>query len=126
MTKTAIVVENAPAAGPYSAAIRVGDLLYSSGQLPLDPETGEVVEGCAACQTKQVLKNVGAVLDAAGATFQDVVKTTVFITDMANFAKMNEVYASFFSEPFPARSAIAVVALPKGVLVEIEFVALLS
>ena len=122
--KTAIVANNAPAAlGPYSAAVRVGDFVYCSGQTPIVPETGELAEGCVACQTKQVLKNVSAVLEAAGLTFDNVVKTTVFLTDMADFAKMNEVYAEYFAEPFPARSTVAVAALPKAASVEIEVIA---
>ena len=122
--KTAIFADKAPAAlGPYSAAISVGPFVYCSGQTPIVPETGELVEGCAGCQTKQVLKNVSAVLEAAGLTLADVVKTTVFLTDMANFGKMNEVYAEFFSEPYPARSTVAVAGLPKDAMVEIEVVA---
>jgi len=125
--KTAIVAEKAPAAlGPYSAAIRTGDLLYCSGQTPIVPETGELVEGCVACQTRQVLTNVSAVLEAAGLALDAVVKTTVFLTDMADFAKMNEVYAEFFAEPFPARSTVAVAGLPKGASVEIEVIAVVA
>jgi 2-iminobutanoate/2-iminopropanoate deaminase len=125
--KTAIVAEKAPAAlGPYSAAVRVGDFVYCSGQTPIVPETGELVEGCVACQTTQVLKNISAVLEAAGLTFDNVVKTTVFLTDMADFAKMNEVYAEYFTQPFPARSTVAVAALPKAASVEIEVVAVVS
>lgn len=123
-TKEAIVADNAPAAlGPYSTAISVGPFVYCSGQLPTDPATGEFVEGCAGCQTKQVLKNVAAVLEAAGLTLGDVVKSTVFLTDMDNFQKMNDVYAEFFAAPFPARSTIGVAALPKDALVEIEVIA---
>ena len=122
--KTVIVAEKAPAAlGPYSAAISVGPFVYCSGQTPIVPETGELVEGCAGCQTKQVLRNVTAVLEAAGLTLADVVKTTVFLTDMANFTKMNTAYAEFFAEPFPARSTVAVAGLPKEALVEIEVIA---
>jgi 2-iminobutanoate/2-iminopropanoate deaminase len=122
--KTAIVAPNAPAAlGPYSAAISVGPFVYCSGQTPIVPETGELVAGCAGCQTRQVLTNVSAVLEAAGLTLGDVVKTTVFLTDMADFGKMNDVYAEFFAEPFPARSTVAVAALPKAASVEIEVVA---
>jgi 2-iminobutanoate/2-iminopropanoate deaminase len=122
--KSVIVAEKAPAAlGPYSAAISVGPFVYCSGQTPIDPATGELVEGCAGCQTKQALKNISAVLEAAGLTLADVVKTTVFLTDMANFAKMNGVYAEFFAEPFPARSTVAVAGLPKDALVEIEVIA---
>jgi len=124
MTKTAIVAEKAPAAlGPYSAAISVGEFVYCSGQTPLDPATGELVEGGCGSQTKQVLKNVSAVLEAAGLTLAHVVKTTVFLTDMGNFQEMNGVYAEFFAEPFPARSTVAVRALPKDAMVEIEVVA---
>ena len=122
--KTAIVADKAPAAlGPYSAAISVGPFVYCSGQTPIVPSTGELVEGGVDIQTKQVLTNVSAVLEAAGLTLADVVKTTVFLTDMANFGKMNDVYAEFFSEPFPARSTVAVAGLPKAALVEIEVVA---
>jgi 2-iminobutanoate/2-iminopropanoate deaminase len=122
--KQAIVAEKAPAAlGPYSAAIRVGDFVYCSGQTPIDPATGELVEGGIDAQTTQVLTNVSAVLEAAGLTLDDVVKTTVFLTDMADFPKMNAVYAEFFAEPFPARSTVAVAGLPKAASVEIEVIA---
>ena len=122
--KTAIVAEKAPAAlGPYSAAISVGPFVYCSGQTPIVPETGELREGCAGCQTDQCLKNITAVLEAAGLTLADVVKTTVFLTDMDNFGKMNTKYAEYFAEPFPARSTVAVRALPKDALVEIEVIA---
>ena len=122
--KQAIVAEKAPKAlGPYSAAIRVGTFTYCSGQTPIVPETGELVEGCVACQTKQVLANLSAVLEADGLTLADVVKTTVFLVDMADFGKMNEVYAEYFSEPFPARSTVAVAGLPKDARVEIEAIA---
>lgn len=122
--KTVITTENAPAAiGPYSQAVKVGDFLYASGQLGIDPSTGEIVEGCAGCQTRQVLKNVSAVLEAAGMTTANVVKCTVFLADMADFPKMNPVYEEFFSAPFPARSTFQVAALPLGAKVEIEIVA---
>lgn len=122
--KTAIVPESAaPAIGPYSAAVSVGEFVFASGQIPVDPATGEIVAGCAACQTTQVLANASAVLDAAGLTFANVVKTTVFLVDLADFEKMNGVYAQHFSEPYPARSTVQVAALPKGARVEIEFVA---
>jgi 2-iminobutanoate/2-iminopropanoate deaminase len=122
--KTAMVAEKAPAAlGPYSAAISVGPFVYASGQTPIDPATGDLVPGCAACQTDQCLKNVSAVLEAAGLSLADVVKTTVFLIDMDDFGKMNGKYAEYFSEPFPARSTVAVAALPKGARVEIEVVA---
>lgn len=115
---------NAPAAiGPYSQAIEVGGFVFASGQLPVDPATGEVVEGGIKEQANQSLTNVKAVLEAAGLGLQNVVKTTVFLSDMGNFAAMNEVYAQFFAEPYPARSAVAVKTLPKNVLVEVEVIA---
>jgi 2-iminobutanoate/2-iminopropanoate deaminase len=121
---TAVVAENAPAAiGPYSTAISVGPFVYASGQIPVDPATGDIVPGCVACQTRQVFANISAVMEAAGLTLADIVKTTVFLVDMADFAKMNDVYAESLAEPFPARSTVAVAALPKGARVEIEVVA---
>ena len=120
MDKHLIASENAPAAlGPYSAGIRTGNLAFLSGQLGLDPATGELAEGVVA-QAEQALKNVEALLIAAGATFDNVVKTTVVLADIADFNAVNEVYGSRFSEPYPARSAVQVGALPKGALVEIE------
>ena len=114
----------APAAiGPYSQAIEVNGFVYASGQLPIDPVTGTFPEGGVKEQTKQSLLNVKAILEEAGLGLQNVVKTTVFLADMSDFMAMNEVYSQFFSEPFPARSAIAVKALPKGAKVEIEVVA---
>ena len=122
--KTAIVAEKAPAAlGPYSAAINVGPFVYCSGQTPIDPATGQLVPGTVADQTRQALTNVSAVLEAAGLTLDNVVKTTVFLVDMADFGQMNEVYAEFFNEPFPARSTVAVAGLPVCASVEIEVVA---
>jgi 2-iminobutanoate/2-iminopropanoate deaminase len=122
--KQAILAEKAPKAlGPYSAAIRVGTFTYCSGQTPIVPQTGELVEGCVGCQTRQALANLSAVLEADGLTLDDVVKTTVFLTDMADFGKMNEVYAEHFSAPFPARSTVAVAGLPKDSRVEIEAIA---
>ena len=119
--KTAIIAEKAPAAlGPYSAAISVGDFVYCSGQTPA---TGELVPGTVADQARQALTNVSAVLEAAELSLDDVVKTTVFLVDMADFGEMNEVYAEFFSQPFPARSTVAVAGLPKCASVEIEVVA---
>ena len=116
--------DKAPAAiGPYSQAIEVNGMVFASGQIPLDPATGEVVAGGIKEQTRQALTTASHVMQAAGLTLSDVVKTTVFMADMADFAAMNEVYATFFSEPFPARSAGAVLALPKGVLVEVECIA---
>ena len=120
----AISTTKAPAAiGPYSQGIKVGDLVYTSGQIPIDPVTGNFVEGGIKEQTRQSLTNVQAILKEAGLTMGNVVKTTVFMADMNDFADMNTVYAEFFAEPYPARSAVAVKTLPKGALVEIEVVA---
>lgn len=120
-TKTVISSPDAPAAvGPYSQGISAGPWLFTAGQIPLDPATGELVEGDAEVQTKRVLENLKALLAARGFDFSNVVKTTVFLTDLADFAKMNAVYATYFKEPFPARSTIQVAALPKGARVEIE------
>lgn len=121
--KKVISTTAAPGAiGPYSQAIDTGSMVYASGQIPLNPETGEIPEGITA-QTRQSLANVKAILAAAGLTVDNVVKTTVFLADMNDFGAMNEVYAATFSEPFPARSAVAVKTLPKNVLVEIEVIA---
>ena len=123
MMKT-ISTKKAPAAiGPYSQAIQVGNLVYISGQIPIDPTTGTFVEGGIKEQTRQSLTNVKAILEEAGLSMSNVVKTTVFMADMGDFADMNSVYAEFFTEPYPARSAVAVKTLPKGALVEIEVVA---
>ena len=111
------------AIGPYSQAIQVGTLVYTSGQIPIDPATGSFVEGGIKEQTRQSLANVKAILEEAGLTMGNVVKTTVFMADMNDFADMNAVYAEFFAEPYPTRSAVAVKTLPKGALVEIEVVA---
>ena len=122
--KTVISTTNAPAAiGPYSQAIRVGNLIFTSGQIPIDPATGSFVEGGIKEQTRQSLLNVKAVLNEAGTTMDHVIKTTVFMADMNDFADMNSVYAEFFNAPYPARSAVAVKTLPKGALVEIEVIA---
>ncbi|MBQ4446555.1 MAG: RidA family protein [Prevotella sp.] len=119
----AISTEKAPAAiGPYSQAIEANGFVYASGQLPIDPATGEFPEGIKA-QTRQSLTNAKAILEAAGLSMKNVVKTTVLLSDIADFGAMNEVYAEFFSEPFPARSAFAVKSVPKGALVEIECIA---
>ena len=124
MTRQAISTANAPAAvGPYSQAIAAGDLVFCAGQIPLEPATGELLLGTIGEQTERVLRNLGAVLDAAGVGFADVVKTTVFLVDMDDFGAMNEVYAGFFPDPPPARSTVAVAALPRGVRVEIEAIA---
>ena len=119
----AIKTEKAPAAiGPYSQAIEVGGLVFASGQLPIDPNTGTFPEGIKA-QTRQALTNAQEILKAAGTDMKHVVKTTVLLADIADFAAMNEVYAEFFTEPYPARSAFAVKSVPKGALVEIECIA---
>lgn len=119
-----IVTSAAPAAiGPYSQAIEVNGFVYASGQLPIDPATGAFPEGGVQEQTRQSLLNVQAILAEAGLTLANVVKTTVFLADMGDFAAMNEIYSQFFSQPFPARSAVAVKALPKGALVEVEVIA---
>lgn len=121
--KKVIATTAAPGAiGPYSQAIDTGSFVYASGQIPIIPETGAIPEGITA-QTEQSLKNVKAILAEAGLTMANVVKTTVFLSDMANFGPMNEVYAQAFEAPYPARSAVAVRELPKGVLVEIEVIA---
>jgi putative endoribonuclease L-PSP len=120
----AIHTDKAPKAiGPYSQAIEAGGLVFVSGQLPVNPTTGEFAEGGIKEQTRQSLTNAQQVLQAAGTDFSRVVKTTVFLSDMDNFGAMNEVYAEFFSQPFPARSAFAVRTLPKRALVEIECIA---
>lgn len=119
-----IATSAAPAAiGPYSQAIEANGFIYTSGQLPIDPSTGVFAEGGVRGQTQQSLKNVQEILREAGTDLDNVVKTTVFLSDMNDFAAMNEVYAKFFKAPFPARSAIAVKTLPKNALVEIECVA---
>ena len=120
----AISTTNAPAAiGPYSQAIKVGELVFVSGQLPIDPATGAFAEGGIKELTRQSLTNMKAILEEAGTSMANVVKTTVFLADMNDFAAMSEVYAEFFAAPFPARSAVAVKTLPKGALVEIECIA---
>ena len=119
--KQVIHTDSAPAAiGPYSQAIQIGDLLFVSGQVPIDPSTGAIVEGDIKAQAQQSLNNLKAILNAAGTNMGAVVKTTVFLADMNDFAAMNEVYAQFFQEPFPARSAVQVARLPKDAKVEIE------
>ena len=119
-----ISTDQAPAAiGPYSQAIQAGNLLFCSGQIPLDPVSGEIVAGDIRRQTEQVLENISAVLSAAGAGFNDVVKATVFLVEMSDFSAMNEVYGRYFSNHKPARSTVAVKQLPRGVLVEIEVIA---
>jgi len=127
MQREQITTAKAPAAiGPYSQAIRAGSLIFASGQIPLDPVTGEIVSGDIQEQTRRVLDNLRAVLEAAGSSLAQVVKTTVFLADLADFAQMNDVYASFFSTSVPARSTVQVAALPRGALVEIECIAVVG
>jgi 2-iminobutanoate/2-iminopropanoate deaminase len=122
--KRVVTSDRAPkAVGPYSQAVAFGDLLFCAGQIPLDPATGEIVGADVAAQTERVIENIQAVLAANSMTLGDVVKTTVFLTTMDDFAAMNAVYARHFSDPFPARSTVAVVALPRGAKVEIEVTA---
>jgi len=122
--RKAILTDKAPKPiGPYSQAVRYGNLVFSSGQIPIDPATGELVAGDIVKETEQVFANLAAVLAAAGTELGRAVKTTVFLTDMSLFGKVNEVYARHFREPFPARSTVQVAGLPKGVSIEIEVVA---
>lgn len=122
--KQVIATAEAPAAvGPYSQAVAVDGFLFCAGQIPLDPRTNEIVSEDITEQTIRVCENISAVLSAQGMTFTNVVKSTVFLTDLANFAAMNEVYAKFFTAPFPARSTIQVAGLPRGAKVEIEVIA---
>jgi len=124
MTRQAISTSNAPAAvGPYSQAIVAGDLVFCAGQGAIDAATGDLLQGTVEEETERTLRNLGAVLDAAGVGFADVVKTTVFLADMDDFAAMNGVYTTFFPDPPPARTTVAVKALPKGFKVEIEAIA---
>lgn len=125
--KVRVQTDNAPAAiGPYSQAIKAGGFVFASGQIPIDPKTGEFVAGGISEQTAQVLKNLTAVLEAAGSSLARVVKTTVFLADMKEFAAMNEVYGKFFTGETPARATVAAAGLPRDARVEIEAVALLS
>ena len=123
----AIKTQDAPAAiGPYSQAIRSGNTIYVSGQIPIDPATGEFAGADIAMQTRQSLTNIKNILAASGAKMSDVVKTTVLLSDIGNFTAMNEVYAEFFTEPYPARAAFQAAAIPKGALVEIEAIAVVE
>lgn len=127
MSKMTITTAGAPAAiGPYSQAVRAGNLIFVSGQIPLDPLTGQMVGGEIGAQTEQVLKNLSAILEAAGLNLAKVVKTTVYLRDMAEFGKMNEVYAKFFAAPAPARATVQVARLPRDAAVEIDAVASLE
>ena len=123
MPRKSFTAAGATAVGPYSHAVEAGDLVYLSGQTPLDSATGKLAEGDIAAQTEQCFKNLFAVLAAAGLSEADVVKANVFLTDMSNFAAMNQVYATKFSAPYPARSTVAVAGLPLGAQVEIELIA---
>lgn len=124
MERKAILTDKAPKPiGPYSQAVQYGNLVFTSGQIPIDPATGELVTGDIVKETEQVFKNLAAVLAAAGTSLERAVKTTAFLTDMGLFGRVNEVYARHFKEPFPARSTVQVAALPKGVSIEIEVVA---
>jgi 2-iminobutanoate/2-iminopropanoate deaminase len=123
MPKKAVSSPKGKAIGPYSMAIEAGDLLFVSGQIPLDAATGKLVEGDVSAQARQSLENLKAVLEAAGLGFDQVVKTTIFLTSMTDFAAVNEVYKSYLREPYPARSTVAVAALPMGAKVEIEMIA---
>jgi 2-iminobutanoate/2-iminopropanoate deaminase len=124
--KKLVQTENAPQAiGPYSQAIGVGNLVFCSGQIPLDPKTGKLVEGDVRVQAHQVLKNLGAVLEAAGCSYKDVVKTTIYLQDLGQFQVVNEIYAGYFMPPFPARATVQVAKLPLGCDVEIDAIAVL-
>jgi 2-iminobutanoate/2-iminopropanoate deaminase len=122
--KKIISTSDAPAAlGPYSQAVRVGSTIYCAGQIPLDPKTGEIVSGGIDVQTRRVMDNITAVLKAEGLTVADIVKTTIFLMDLGDFQKMNEIYGSYFTQAPPARSTVQVAGLPKGARVEIEVIA---
>jgi 2-iminobutanoate/2-iminopropanoate deaminase len=125
MTKQAISSSHAPKAiGPYSSALRAGQLLFISGQVPIDPATGAMVTGDIAAQTRRVLENIGALLTAGGLTYADLVRTTVFLADMNDFAAMNEVYRTYFTEPYPARSPVEAARLPRDARIEIDAIAM--
>ena len=124
MRKQIIHTSDAPQAlGPYSQAVRVGDFVFLSGQIPIDPASGKVVEGDIEAQTRRVMENLAAVLRASGASFAEVVKTTIFLADLGHFTKMNEIYGSYFTSEPPARATVQVGALPRGVLIEIDMIA---
>ena len=124
MAVEVISTTNAPGAvGPYSQAIKAGDFLFASGQVPLVPETGKIVAGGVTAQAEQSMKNVGAILEAAGLSYDDVVKTTVYLANTSFFGAVNEVYAKYFNKTLPARSCVEVAELPKGALVEVEVIA---
>jgi 2-iminobutanoate/2-iminopropanoate deaminase len=122
--KDEVKTKDAPAAiGPYAQAVRAGQLLFLSGQIPLDPATGQLVGGDIVAQTERVMKNLGAVLEAAGCTFANVVRTTIYLVDLADFARVNEAYGRYLEPPYPARATVQVAALPRGAHVEIDAVA---
>jgi 2-iminobutanoate/2-iminopropanoate deaminase len=124
MRKEIISTEEAPTAiGPYSQAVRVGSLVFLSGQIPLDPKTGELAKGDVAEQTRRIMENLGAVLRAAGVGFSEVVRSTIYLTNLADFGKVNDVYGSYFPSEPPARATIGVASLPRGASVEIEMIA---
>jgi 2-iminobutanoate/2-iminopropanoate deaminase len=123
--KRALSSPTAPkAVGPYASALRAGQLLFVSGQIPLDPQTGAIVDGDIAAQARQVLRNIGALLEADGLTYESVVRTTVFLADLNDFAAMNDVYREFFAEPYPARSTIQAARLPRDARIEIDAIAM--
>lgn len=123
MSRTIIATDQAPKAiGPYSQAVQVGNTLYTSGQIPLDPATGEMISGDITAQARRVFENLRAVIEAAGASFDDVARVGIYLTDLGNFAAVNAVMAEYFREPYPARSTIGVASLPRGAQVEVDLV----
>ncbi|MCQ4164747.1 RidA family protein [Tahibacter harae] len=123
MSRTIIATDNAPKAiGPYSQAVQVGNTIYTSGQIPLDPSTGEMIGGDITAQARRVFENLRAVIEAAGASFDDVARVGIYLTDLGNFAAVNAVMAEYFREPYPARSTIGVASLPRGAQVEVDLV----
>lgn len=127
MVKEEVRTDSAPKAiGPYSQAVRIGRYVFLSGQIPIEPVSGEFTGGAVEAQTRQALKNLKAVADASGASMKDIVKTTVYLTDLSTFSEMNTVYAEFFTEPYPARATVGVAALPRGASVEIDAVAVVG
>ena len=124
MPKKQIQTENAPSAiGPYSQAVRVGKWIFTAGQIPIEPKTGNMVSGHIKEKTRQVMENIKAILEAGGAKMDDVVKSTIYMTNLQDFSAVNEVYGEYFKEPYPARSTVQAAALPKGVSIEIDVVA---
>lgn len=127
MVKKEIKTKNAPeAVGPYSQGIRVNNMLFTSGQIPIDKKTGKIIDGGIDEQAKQTFNNLEAILEAGGSSFSDVLKTTIYLKDLGDFAKVNEIYAAYFKEPYPARSCIEVSALPKGALIEVDAIAVVK